>query len=147
MTNKTKTHALYLLSRRDHSKAELATKLKTKGHERADIEFALNELIAEGYLNESRFTENFIHWRRQKGYGPERIAMELNSRGITDTMIAEQLNFTDNAWFIEARKVRVKHFKNQIVGDFKAKAKQMRFLQYRGFTHEQIKYAMLSNHT
>jgi len=90
MTNKTKTHALYLLSRRDHSKRELATKLRVKGHEPDQIEIALNDLINAGYLNESRFVENYIHWRRQKGYGPERIALELSSRGITDRVNASK---------------------------------------------------------
>ena len=53
-------------------------------------------------------------------------------------MIAEQLEITDNAWFECARKSWQKRFKGQLAKDFKARAKQMRFLQYRGFTPEQI---------
>lgn len=138
MPNKLKNHAIALLARRDHAKAELANKLVTKGYERAEIETVLDELVTTGYLNETRYVENYIRWRQQRGYGPERIASELSSRGIPAGMIAEQLNFTDNAWFIEAHRAKVKHFGNQAVTDFKIKAKQMRFLKYRGFTHEQI---------
>ena len=140
MPNKLKQHAVNLLARRDHAKLELANKLKIKGYDHREIDNVLNELIQAGYLSESRFVENYIRWRCQKGYGPERIARELASRGITDTMIADLLDFTDNAWLNEALKVRKKHFKNQIVDDFTERVKQMRFLKYRGFTNEQIKY-------
>ena len=138
MPNKLKRHALQFLTRRDHSKQELMTKLQKKGHSTEDIHPILDELSVMGYLNENRFVESYIRYRRQKGYGPERIALELANRGIADTMIAEQINFTDNAWLEEAHLARIKRFKDQLVKDFKAKAKQMRFLKYRGFTQEQI---------
>lgn len=98
----------------------------------------MTNLVQEGWINELRFTDNYIHSRRIKGYGPLRIARELQTRGISAEMIAEQLQITDNAWFTEAQKVWQKHFKGQLPSDFKLRAKQIRFLQYRGFTREQI---------
>lgn len=89
-------------------------------------------------MSDQRFAENYTHWRREKGYGPVRISQELKARGITDEMIAEQLEITDNAWFTEAYKVWKKRFKNKLPNDFKSRVKQMRFLQYRGFTQEQV---------
>lgn len=85
-----------------------------------------------------RFTENFIYWRRNKGYGPIHISNELKARGIPSEMIAEHLDITDNAWLIEVRKLWQKRFKNKAAKDFKSLAKQMRYLQYRGYTREQI---------
>lgn len=131
--------ALNMLARRDYSPHELFQKLKTKGYSRDLIEPVIADLAKSGFINESRYTENFIHSRRNKGYGPERITMELQGRGIADETIAEHLQITDNAWFTEARKVWQKHFKGKQPNDFNDRAKQMRFLQYRGFTREQIK--------
>lgn len=96
------------------------------------------DLTHSGYLNDQRLIENFIRSRQTRGYGPERIRLELQKRGLEVETIAEQLQITDNAWLVEARKVWQKHFKGQKPKDFKTKAKQMRFLQYRGFTQEQI---------
>lgn len=127
-----------MLARRDHSALEIRQKLRTKGFTPEDIQTIILEVSQSGYLSESRFTEHYIRWRRGKGFGPERIMLELQTRGITAEMIAEQIDITDNAWFNEARHVWQKHFRGKMPQDFKDKAKQMRFLQYRGFTREQI---------
>lgn len=102
------------------------------------IETVLTQLIQSGLLNEQRFVEHYIHFRLNKGYGPLRIKMELQARGLTSEMIAEQLKITDNAWFDEILKVWQKHFKGKIAKEPKLRAKQIRFLQQRGFTREQI---------
>lgn len=102
-------------------------------------------MLQSGLINEKRFVENYIYWRQKKGFGPVRISMELQARGILPDMIAEHLQIADNAWFSEARKVWQKHFKGDRPRDFKLLAKQMRFLQYRGFTHEQIESVLESD--
>lgn len=137
--------AIRLLARRDHSQLELKQKLRTKGHTAEDIQTALTALTQSGMLNEARFIENYIHWRRTRGYGPDRIKQELQTRGISTEMIAEQLEITDNAWFIAIRKVWHKHFKGKLPADFRDKAKQMRFLQYRGFTQTHIESVFGNN--
>lgn len=95
-------------------------------------------MVKENLINDTRFTEQYIYFRRRKGYGPLRISIELQARGIPAFVIADQLKITDNAWFTEAYKVWQKHFKGLRPQDFKSRAKQLRFLQYRGFTQEQI---------
>ncbi len=127
------------LSRRDYTRWELAQKLTAKGHSRTDIDELLTSLDEAGLINEQRFTENYVYWRRNKGYGPLRISMELQVRGIPAEMIAEHLQITDNAWSDEARKAWRKRFKTKPLNNMKEKAKQARFLQQRGFTREQIK--------
>jgi regulatory protein len=126
------------LARRDHSQHEIAQKLKNKAYPPDIIHTIVGELAQQGLINEQRFTENYIYWRRGRGYGPLRISRELQTRGISAEMIAEHLNITDNAWLCEIRKVWQKHFKGKLPDDFKLRAKQMRFLQSRGFTREQI---------
>lgn len=126
------------LARRDYTQHEIAVKLKSKGYESPVIDELLTAFSQAGLINEARFTENFIHWRRNKGYGPMRISMELRLRGIPDEMIAEHLQITDNAWSLEAQRVWRKRFKANSLKNIKEKAKQQRFLQQRGFTREQI---------
>lgn len=130
--------AMNLLARREHSEAELLRKLRAKDFLAADIASVVTKLTAEGLLSNTRFAENYIHYRRNRGYGPTRIHAELLERGLPEEMIAHYLNIADNAWFINVRAVWQKRFKNQLPRDFKTRAQQMRFLQYRGFTLEQI---------
>jgi regulatory protein len=126
------------LARRDYTRHEINIKLNSKGYDQAAINDLLITLSQSGLINEGRFTENFIHWRRNKGYGPLRISMELRQRGIPDEVIAEHLQITDNAWSLEAQRVWHKRFKTNSLKNIKEKAKQQRFLQQRGFTREQI---------
>lgn len=139
MTDQIKQTALNLLARRDHSRTELVRKLKTKGYNSDAISDAVSELAESGYLNEHRFVERYIESRREKGFGPDRIAQELSgNKGVPQEVVANLIDFTDNAWFAAARQVWKKHFKNKLPSDFEMKVKQMNFLKYRGFTHEQI---------
>ena len=127
-----------MLTRRDYSCYEISQKLRAKGYQADEIKSVITELTQSQLINEARFVENYIYWRRNKGYGPQRIRQELQARGIDMEMIAEHLKITDNAWFAEVRKVWQKHFRGKMPEDFQNRAKQMRFLQYRGFTREQI---------
>lgn len=130
--------AMNLLARREHSETELKRKLRSRKFPEADIEAAITELRAKNLLSNTRFLENYIHYRRNKGYGPIRIRMELRERGIPEESIDHHLNMSDNAWFTEAHRVWQKRFKGQLPHDAKTHAMQLRFLHYRGFTHEQI---------
>jgi regulatory protein len=130
--------ALNYLARRDHSKLELTNKLENKGYSTTLIEVVIQELKTKRLLNDAHFAENYCHMRRNRGYGPLRIIAELQVRGIAAETIAEVVEITDNEWFIVAHHLWQKRFKNQQPNDFTRRAKQMRFLQYRGFTREQI---------
>ena len=132
--------ALNYLTRRDHSQSELAQKLRGKKFPHDDIQAHIASLAQEGLLNDSRFAENYCRYRRAKGYGPLRISMELQARGINAETIAEVIQITDNAWFAEAERIWRKRFKSTAPKDLALRAKQMRFLQYRGFTREQIEH-------
>jgi regulatory protein len=130
--------AMNLLARREHSEIELARKLRRKGFAEDNIQQVTIQLIQENLLSNHRFIENYIHFRRAKGFGPLRIQAELIERGIHEELIDHHLKITDNAWFAEVREVWRKRFKNQMPQDFKTRAAQMRFLYSRGFTSEQI---------
>lgn len=112
-------------------------KLRLKKYPVDASHMVVSKLAKAGLINEQRFTENYIYWRKGKGFGPVRIMQELQARGIPSEMIAEHIQITDNAWLIAAQGVWRKHFKS-VSSDIKIRFKQMRFLQYRGFTREQI---------
>jgi regulatory protein len=99
-----------------------------------------------GLISDQRFAECYTRSRCNKGYGPLRISMELQARGISPETIAEVLQITDNTWLAEVQKVWRKHFKGRLPADFVNRAKQMRFLQYRGFTRDQIESVFHSCH-
>jgi len=134
--------AMDLLARREHSVAELQQKLVTKGHDADIVTEVLGQLEQEGLLSDDRFTEAFVRYRRKNGYGPHRIQSELRQRGVSEKMQAAYLEVGDPQWFEQAAQVRQKRFGGGLPEDFKERAKQARFLQYRGFTGEQIREVM-----
>ncbi len=105
----------------------------------AEIAAVLAVLQQEGVVNDLRFVESYVRYRQARGYGPQRIRQELLTQGIAKEMIEEWLDIADNAWFAEAKKAWQKRFRGKPALDSNSRAKQLRFLQYRGFTPEQIK--------
>ena len=96
------------------------------------------KLQAEGLQSDERFTETYIHYRIEKGYGPLRIRQELRERGVPDEIVELCLEQLDPDWQNFIAGVREKKFGKKSPADYKERAKQSRFLQYRGFTGEQI---------
>jgi regulatory protein len=137
---------LTYLARREHSTWELTHKLRAKGFTASEIDQGIAALTAEGLLSDTRYIENYIHARHQKGYGPLKIEAELLARGIPKELIEHQLKIADNAWFALAKKSWHKRFKGILPCDYKLRAQQMRFLHSRGFTSEQIENIFSSDH-
>jgi regulatory protein len=130
--------ALRLLARREHSCFELRRKLQARDCTAESIEPVLQKLVEQNLLSDARFTEVYIRSRIAKGYGPVRIAAELTQRGIDEELIAEYLDPRAEDWLQQAHAVRQKRFGKKVSKDFAERAREMHFLQYRGFTIEQI---------
>jgi len=129
-----------LLARREHAVAELSRKLVEKGFDELFVDEALAALVDEGLLSDARYTESYVRSRMGKGFGPVRIREELRQRGIPATLVCEYIDFQDRCWIETAREAWHKRFGGKICGDMKARARQLQFLQYRGFTTEQTKH-------
>ena len=127
-----------LLARREHATGEMRKKLIGKGIAAPLVDAALEKLVAEGLLSDRRFVEAFLLSRKNRGYGPLRIQAELRQRGIDDELIADHIDPRDELWADSIRAVWCKRFGNRLPQDMKERARQARFLQYRGFTNEQI---------
>lgn len=133
--------AIALLARREHSQHELLLKLKKNGFDLDQIHFVLHRLVNEGLQSDDRFAENYVLMRARRGFGPLRIQEELRDRGIAATLVAQVLQAQEALWVERMLQVKQKKFGAHVSLDVPAKLKQMRFLQYRGFTHEQINTA------
>lgn len=127
------------MERREHSAGELFRKLSVRGYNETDIRNVIDELKEQGLQSDDRFTEVFVHSRTEKGYGPVRIMQDLRKRSIGDNLIRQFIDVNDATWRQQADRVREKRFGHNVPTDYKEKAKQSRFLQYRGFTTDQIR--------
>jgi regulatory protein len=136
--------ALSLLSYREHSTKELINKLKARGNTEEDINTTIKRLHEMNYLNDERFAEIFVRSRISKPLGASRILQELVQKGVNSTLAKQVIANSDADWFELAKQLKIRRFGEEISQDFKEKAKQSRYLQYRGFDFEQIKYAVSS---
>ena len=130
--------AMDFLAQREHGEQEITRKLVSRGFDNKVVEAAVSELISDGLLSDSRFAEAFVHSRFKKGSGPQKIRAELRQRGIDDALISASMEAIAEQWLERVREVREKKFGPGKPGDFKERSRQMRFLQQRGFTSEQI---------
>ncbi|MGB1271333.1 MAG: regulatory protein RecX [Endozoicomonas sp.] len=125
--------AMNLLARREFTRKELSRKLGYLTNDSGLIDEALNRLEAEGLLSNHRFVETFIRSRLNRGHGPVRIRQDLRQKGCDDDAISVALEETEVDWFELAESTRQKKFGEAAPSEPKEKARQIRFLQYRGF--------------
>lgn len=137
--------AVRMLNMREHSRFELKRKQIQRHFNEKDVEWVLDQLETEGLQSDSRFTEQYIYSRSNKGYGPARIKMELKEKGLNAEHINTGFQESDIDWFEQIKKVQNKKFKGEIAADWNDKSKQMKFLEYRGFTYDQIRSCVDDN--
>jgi regulatory protein len=124
------------LARREYSRAELHAKLLPHATETDDVDAVLDDLVKRGWLSDARALEQTVSIRRSR-FGTQRIAHELRQKGISDDLISSVLPDLKQGELEAAREVWQKKFANP-PQDPKEKARQMRFLQSRGFSMEVI---------
>ena len=137
-----KRTALDLLARREHSRLELTRKLAAREFPAEIVAATLDQLEQSGALAEARFTETFIRSRLAKGQGPMRIRAELAQRGVADAEAELRLRGADVDWVALARAARQKRFGGTPPSDYPERARQARFLEYRGFNSSQVRAAL-----
>jgi len=136
--------AMDFLARREYGQTELIRKLADKGYVFRIVEQEIQKLTGERLQSDDRFAEAFVQSRINQGKGPVRIRLDLGQRGISDAVIEMAIEESAADWHGLARDVRLRKFGNAAPADFKAKAKQMRFLQYRGFEQDHVQGAYRS---
>ena len=134
--------AVRLLSRREHSTEELKRKLTSKGYPEASIATVLDKLGKKKWVSDERFAANYVHHHARRGHGPVRIRAELRQQGITDAQIQQEVTGGEQDWNGLAAEVRRRKFGAELPRSAAERAKQARFLQYRGFNSDQIRAAL-----
>lgn len=135
-----KGRALRYLSMREHSRLELGRKLARHAGEGDDVEALLDALEAAKLLSQERFSESLVH-RRAGRFGNQRILSELHSHGVAGDALSEIKGRLAQDETARARAVRDKKF-GHAPADAAERARQMRFLQQRGFSHSAIQTLM-----
>lgn len=131
-----------LLARREHSCAELLQRLAVRGYDPGLTEAVIADLAGEGLVSDLRYAVERVRVRAQQGVGPLRILVELRERGLTSEVIGEALNLKDPLWAERASRARRKRFGAILPQEHTERARQARFLQGRGFSVEQITFAV-----
>ncbi|HLB58208.1 MAG TPA: regulatory protein RecX [Coxiellaceae bacterium] len=129
--------AIQLLARREHSRLELKQKLLARNYSEQEINTLLETLETKNLQSDARFAACYVRSRLAAGFGPLRIEAELQERGVSSSLIADNIYQADIHWEVELKTLWQKKF-NKTQNDIE---KQYRFLQSRGYTLEQIKSA------
>lgn len=132
--------ALRLLARREHSRIELARKLEQAGFVGGDITPLLDAFEAQNWLSDRRFAESYVADHRARA-GGIKLAYDLRQRGIGDAIIEAVLSEHRDSELERAREVWKKKF-GSAPADMVERARQIRFMQSRGFAPEVIRCAI-----
>lgn len=137
--------AMDLLARREYACRELEQRLQRAGFPERLTGETCAALQTEGLLSDERFAESFVAARRSRGQGPVRIRAELRERGVSEALIDAVLDPRDPDWLECLREVHQKRFAGEFPQTMNERARQQRFLTYRGFTAAQIRQLLRSD--
>ena len=143
-----RARALQYLARREYSRTELRGKLlphvqtgedfgqSFDSSGSVDLDALLDDLTARGWLSDARAATQLLHAKRSR-FGTQRIMHELRQKGIAEELIEAALPALKESELEAARDVWQRKF-GTLPQDAREKAKQMSFLQSRGFGFEVI---------
>jgi len=133
--------AIALLARRDYASGELRARLERKGFKAEIVESTVADLAEERALDDARYAGNYVSYAATRGQGPLRIAAELKALELPADLIEAALAGGPD-WRALAGDVRNRKFGPEPPADWPEKARQARFLQYRGFSSDHIRLAL-----
>jgi regulatory protein len=126
-----RSKAIGLLARREYARSELEQRLRAKGASPHELDLLLDELIAEGYLSDARYARA-VAAQKHAGFSRRRIADELKSKGVSRVDIDAALAAAEIDDSTALRALWQRRF-GRVPADEREKARQVRFLQGRGF--------------
>lgn len=134
--------AVDYLARREHSQHELYQKLLAREYSETEIEQALQRLREKDLQSDERFAQAYVSSRYDRGHGPYKITMELKQRGVDENTLTAIVYDEQYDWFEKALLAYQKKYGSKEISDYSDRVKRARFLQQRGFSSEQIQFAM-----
>jgi regulatory protein len=131
-----RVRALRLLARREHTRNELERRLAPHAEDPAEVERLLGEFARHGWFSEERAIEQVIQARRGK-FGSHRIRQDLVAKGVDAERVAcamAGLKASED----EALRALWRRKFGRAPGSAAERARQIRFLQGRGFALDAI---------
>ncbi len=122
---------------REHSRAELITKLGKHVQEGDDLPAMLDELEAKGFLSAERVMESVIHSKSSR-FGAARVAQELRQKGLDASLVTEAVERLRGTEHARAQDIWQRRFSTPAQTP-QERAKQMRFLASRGFSGDVVR--------
>ncbi|HEY2863803.1 MAG TPA: regulatory protein RecX [Casimicrobiaceae bacterium] len=126
-----KAQAVRLLARREYARSDLEQRLLAKGAPRADVAAVLDELVARGLLSNERYARALVAQKSGR-YSRRSIGGELKRHGVDAEAIGAALSdagVDDDTALIALWQRRF----GVAPSNDREKARQVRFLQARGF--------------
>jgi regulatory protein len=131
-----KARAIALLARRDYSRVELRAKLagdrESSDADVAGVDALLDELSALGYLSDARFAQAVVR-QKSGGFSKRAIGASLKAHGVEGSTVSAALAGVEIDDVVAMTALWRRRFGTPPRND-KEKARQVRFLQSRGFS-------------
>ena len=128
--------AMRLLARREHSRVELRRKLANIATEADNVDVVLDDLAQRGWLSDARYAEQAVRAKARR-FGPVKVEHDLRSKGVTDEAIAAAFRAAGEEGEADIQRVWRTRFCAAPNND-RERARQVRFLQGRGFKLDDI---------
>ena len=132
--------AVALLVRREHSRAELAAKLRrglAEEDDPAEIERVLDALEQDKLLSDERYASVLTRTRAER-FGDARVRFDLKSSGVKAETAERALADLKGTELDRARAGQARRF-GELPATPQERARQARFLQSRGFSSATIR--------
>jgi len=129
------------LAARAQSISELRTRLARRAERQEDVDLVLARLKQAGMLNDRRFADSFVNWRREnQGFGQARVMRDLMARRVAPAVaqqaVTASFKESDEVALIERyleRKYRGKNL-GALLAEEKQLASAFRKLRGAGFS-------------
>ena len=131
-----RVRAMRFLARREHSREELRRKLVPRAAEGDDLDAVLDDLAKRGWLSDARFAEQTARAKARR-FGPLKVAHYLRSRGVDEESIAAGVKAAGDDGSASLEAIWRSRFR-AVPADERERARQVRFLQGRGFALDEI---------
>lgn len=133
--------AIGLLTRREHSRKELARKLLTRGMDPGEVDAAVVKLAEAGWQDDDRFAAGLVRFRASRGYGPLHIRAELATHDLHPVIRDKAFDAFEDDWLELARDLVHRRFA-QIEEPRLRDRKALELLLRRGFPSDIARTAL-----
>ncbi|HGM7842361.1 TPA: regulatory protein RecX [Serratia marcescens] len=131
-------YAVSLLAKKNYASGEMHRQLSRLTESMGDLTRVLRRLTDNHALDDARLLAYLLEKHVKKLHGPTRIKQELRQKGFPAPLIEQGIDNGDIDWYQLAKEARIKKFGDALPADPKEKNKQIRHLQYKGFTMDMI---------